>query len=113
MATKREILSLVGLLQHASKVVRLGRTFTARMYSTAAKVKESNYFTRVNRDFRSDLQWWHTFINNWNGLSFLRFPNRHQPLIARCRLMPQAHGDGGPSTQLSGSNTVGQVNGQQ
>ena len=26
-ATKREILSLVGLLQHASKVVRCGRTF--------------------------------------------------------------------------------------
>jgi len=38
-ATKREILSLVDLLQHASKVVRPGRTFVARMYSTTAKVK--------------------------------------------------------------------------
>ena len=77
-ATKREILSLVGSLQHASKVVRPGRTFTARMYSTAARVKELHHFTRLNKDFRSDLHWWYTFINNWNGLSFLRLA-QHQP----------------------------------
>ena len=35
-ATKKEILSLVGLLQHATKVVRCGRTFVSRMYWTAA-----------------------------------------------------------------------------
>ena len=40
VATKREILSLVGLLQHATKVVRSGRTFVARMYQTAAKLRE-------------------------------------------------------------------------
>ena len=74
-ATKREILSLVGLLQHASKVVRPGRTFTARMYNTAARVKELHYFTRLNKEFRSDLFWWHIFINKWNGLSFLRAPS--------------------------------------
>ena len=39
-ATKREILSLVGLLQHATKIIRYGRTFVSRMYSTAARVKE-------------------------------------------------------------------------
>ena len=71
-ATKREILSLVGSLQHASKIVQPGRTFTARMYSTAAKVKELQHFTRLNKDYRSDLHWWHTFINSWNGVSFLR-----------------------------------------
>ena len=37
-ATKWEILSLVGLLQHACKVVRPGRSFMSRMYSTAAKL---------------------------------------------------------------------------
>jgi len=31
-ATKREILSLVGLLQHATKVARCGRPFLSRMY---------------------------------------------------------------------------------
>ena len=32
-------LSLVGLLQHATKVIQCGHTFVARMYATAAKVK--------------------------------------------------------------------------
>ena len=71
-ATKREILSLVGLLQHATKIIRCGRTFISRMYSTAAKVKELDYYTRLNREFRSDLCWWHTFMANWNGLSLMR-----------------------------------------
>ena len=73
-ATKREILSLVGLLQHATKVVRCGRTFVGRMYAAAAKVKKLHFFTRLNREFRSDLMWWHTFVQAWNGLSILRHP---------------------------------------
>ena len=71
-ATKREILSLVGLLQHATKVIRCGRTFVSRMYSAAARIKELDHFTRLNKEFRSDLWWWHTFMENWNGLSLLR-----------------------------------------
>ena len=70
-ATKRQILSLVGLLQHAAKVVCPGRTFVGRMYSVAAKVKELDHFTRLNKEFRSDLYWWYTFINEWNGISFI------------------------------------------
>ena len=70
-ATKREILSLVGLLQHASKVVRCGRTFVGRMYQAAAKVKELSFFTCLTKEFRSDLFWWHFFLTSWNGLSLL------------------------------------------
>jgi len=54
--TKRQILSVVSLLQHATKVVRPGHTFLSRMYNTA---------------FRLDLCWWHIFIMYWNGVSFL------------------------------------------
>ena len=50
-ATKREILSLGGLLQHAAKVVRPGRTFVSRMYSVAASVQELDYYTRLNVGF--------------------------------------------------------------
>ena len=71
-ATKREILSLVGLLQHATKVVRCGGSFVSRMYATAAKVKHLDFYTRLNKDFCSDLFWWHTFMISWNGLSMLR-----------------------------------------
>ena len=56
-ATKRQTLSLVGVLQHAAKVVRPGRVFMRRMYSVAARVQELDHFTRLNKGFRSDLFW--------------------------------------------------------
>ena len=71
-ATKRQILSLVGLLQHAAKVVRAGCIFVQRMYSVAAQVRELDHFTRLNKGFRSDLYWWHTFVSDWNGCGFLQ-----------------------------------------
>ena len=70
-ATKRQILSLVGLLQHATKVVHPGRTFLARMYSIAAKLKQPSHRKKLPAAFRSDLWWWHVFITHWNGVSFL------------------------------------------
>ena len=81
-ATKREILSLVGILQHAAKVVRPGRTFVHRMYSVAAKVPELEYYTQLNKAFCSNLFWWHTFIGGWNGVSFLQVTNPSPPAEA-------------------------------
>ena len=72
---KKQILSLVGTLQHATKVVRPGRAFLSRMYSTAAKLREMYFITRLNKAFRSDLFWWHAFLQSWNGLSILRHPS--------------------------------------
>ena len=75
-ATKREILFLVGLLQHAAKAVRPGRIFVRRMYSKAAKLQEMEHFTRLNKEFWSDLQWWHTFLTDWNGVALLPPPRK-------------------------------------
>ena len=69
-ATKREILSLVGLLQHATKVVIPGRTFLSRMYHAAARLKRLSHYTRLTKAFHSDLRWWHLFATCWNGVSF-------------------------------------------
>ena len=87
-ATKRQILSLVGLLQHASKVVVHGRTFTARMYSRATGIKKLDYFTKLDKPFRSDLYWWHTFISTWNGRSFLNMISQQVP--TDCRIYTDA-----------------------
>ena len=43
----------------------------SRMYATAAKLKKMHYFTRLNKEFHSDLAWWHVFLQSWNGLSLL------------------------------------------
>ena len=74
-ATKQEILSLAGLLQHATKIVHSGRTFASRMYATAAKLEKMHYFTRLNKEFHSDLAWWHAFLQSWNGLNSVTTPN--------------------------------------
>jgi len=41
---KHDILSLVGSLQHAAKIVCCGRAFESRMYAMAAKVKELHFY---------------------------------------------------------------------
>ena len=74
-ARKREILSLVGTLQYATKVVQPGRTFVSRMYATATKLWEMHYITRLNKAFQSDLCWRHTFLQSWNGFSILQHPS--------------------------------------
>ena len=56
--TKSELLSLIGQLQHACCIVRPGRSFLRRMISLSSTVKELHYRVRLNREFRSDLQWW-------------------------------------------------------
>ena len=71
-AIKREILSLVGILQHATKIVRSRRTFLSRMYATAAKLREMHFYTRLNKEFRSDLCWWDIFLESWNSISLLQ-----------------------------------------
>ena len=53
--TKREILSLIEVLQHATRIVQPGRTFLSRMYATAAKLRELHFYTRLTKEFRLDL----------------------------------------------------------
>ena len=71
-AIKHEILSFIGILQHATKIVKSDRTFLHRMYETAAKLRELHFHTRLNKEFRSDLCWWDIFLESWNGLSLLQ-----------------------------------------
>ena len=74
--TKRDLLSLIGHLQHACKVVRYGHTFLRRMINLSTGVKELHHHIRLNASFRSDLQWWATFLPTWNGVSMMSVPSR-------------------------------------
>ena len=92
-ATKRQILSLVSLLQHATKVVCPGHTFLSRMYSMAAMLKHPSHRKKLPVAFRSDLCWWHTFITCWNGVSFLHLtPSASTP---DCQIKTDASGSWG------------------
>ena len=38
-----------------------------------------DFYTRLNMDFRSDICWWHVFLQHWNGISLLRLTTHHTP----------------------------------
>ena len=61
---KRELQSLVGLLHDASIVVTPGRTFLRRLIDLikSAHHRPGSSFLRLNREARSDILWWLTFI---------------------------------------------------
>ena len=68
---KRELLSLIGQLQHACCVVRPGHTFLRRMITLSSVPKELYHRIRLSAAFRSDLAWWDTFLESWNGTSMM------------------------------------------
>ena len=68
---ERELLSLIGRLSHACKVVVAGRIFLRRMIETAKTARRLNHWVHLNAEFRSDLEWWRTFLRHWNGRSMM------------------------------------------
>ena len=69
--TKRQLLSLIGYLQHASTVVKPGRTFLRRMIDTSKRQVHLDAPMRLNAEFRSDIAWWDLFMDRWNGISII------------------------------------------
>ncbi len=72
---RKELESLVGLLNHACKVIRPGRSFLRRMIDLLHRADEGmapcpQHHIRLNEGFRSDLYWWMSFCTGWNGTSF-------------------------------------------
>ena len=55
--TKREILSLIGHLSHACKVIKPGRPFLRRLIELSIIAKELHHHLRLNVATRSDLHW--------------------------------------------------------
>ena len=71
---RRDLKFLIGVLNHACKVVRCGRSFLRRMLDLLHGVPMHPlcpHPIRLNRAFRSDLAWWRLFAAEWNGVSFL------------------------------------------
>ncbi len=52
-------------------MVKPGRTFLRRMISPSTSVRELPYRVRLNKEFRSDLEWWACFLPTWNGVGMM------------------------------------------
>ena len=75
--SRRDLESLVGLLNHAYKVVRSGHSLLRRLINllhTVPMHPHRPHPIRLNREFRADLAWWHLFVTEWNGVSILLPP---------------------------------------
>ena len=66
--SKRELLSLIGLLNHAAQP---GRAFLRNLINISTTVDSLDHRVHLNRAAREDLAWWHTFLKNWNGVGVL------------------------------------------
>ena len=69
--TKRDLLSLMGLLNHAATVVHSGRTFLRSQIDCSTTVAHLDHHVTLRAQAREDIAWWHTFVGRWNGLSLL------------------------------------------
>ena len=70
--TKRELLSLIGKLSFAAKVVKPGRIFLRRLIDLSKSVSKLHHYIDINRDARLDISWWHQFLSDWNGISIIQ-----------------------------------------
>ncbi|CAG2195115.1 unnamed protein product [Mytilus edulis] len=68
--TKREMLSLLGHLNFAMRVIIPGRSFISYLLNIAHSVKELHHHVTLNSSCRNDLSLWHRFLDQWNGVSF-------------------------------------------
>lgn len=71
----RELESAVGFLSFAAKVVVPGRAFLRRLFNA---IRRPVAIIRITSAMRADLQWWNTFLSDWNGLRLLRLVAHRQ-----------------------------------
>ena len=76
------MLSLIGKLAHAAKIVKPGRTFLRRTLDVAHTVTDLNHYVKLKLEFKSDLAWWEYFLEQWNGLSMMESLHHNQAPFA-------------------------------
>ena len=69
--TKRELLSLIGRLSFATKIIRPGRLFLRRLIDLSTTVKQLNHYIYLNKEAKKDIDWWEQFLDQWSGTSII------------------------------------------
>jgi hypothetical protein len=72
--TKRELLSLIGSLSFACKVVKSGRLFLRRLIELSTSVSRLNHHISLNHEAVADVHWWLEFVPSWHGVEFIQSP---------------------------------------
>ena len=75
LCSKRELLSMAGLLSFAAKVVPPGRTFVRRLFNAAADMAFMDKQVAVPQEATEDIHWWSACCEVWNGRALFIDPN--------------------------------------
>ena len=66
---KRELLSLLGHLVFASRVIIPGRTFMSRLFEASKGVKHLYHRVNLATECKADIKMWCYLLSHWNGLN--------------------------------------------
>ena len=70
--TKLELLSIIGKLSFAAKVVKPGRLFLRRLINLSTTVDKLHHHIHLNKEAKLDIKWWFDFLQPWNGVSIIQ-----------------------------------------
>ena len=65
--SKRRLLSLIGKLSFAAKVVPASRLFLRCLINLSTTASQLHHHITLNSQARADIQWWLKFLPAWNG----------------------------------------------
>lgn len=68
--SKRALLSLLGHLNFAMRIIPHGRSFVSRLIDMSKTKKDLSDIIELDEGSRSDLNFWSLFLAQWNGISF-------------------------------------------
>ena len=67
--TKQQLLSLIGKMSFATKVLPAGRIFLRRLLNLSTRTKLLKGHLHLDLDARADIRWWINLLPYWNGLA--------------------------------------------
>ena len=100
--TKRELLSLIGTLNHVAQVVEYGSIFVRRLIHASKWAKNLYHRIYLCKDCRADLRWWRQNLDRQNGIKW--FPRPF--IVATARLLYSDASDTGAAAVLDNSWTA-------
>eukprot|EP00794_Sanderia_malayensis_P000850 gene850-biopygen113 len=77
--TKRQLLSLIGYLQHCCHAIVPGRPFLRRLIDCAHGVKDLRHSVKLSSEALADLLWWQRLLTACNGKSLFLY-NQQTPV---------------------------------
>ena len=104
---KQELLSLIGKLSFACKILPAGRMFLRRLIDLSTTVKQLHRHIRLTTDARLDIRWWFDFLPQWSGKTLIQRTTGHQVQECNYLLMPQELSVGACIGVANGSKGVG------